>query len=118
MTWIPPIIAKDNDLTFEVGPIRGRSPTTNVIEDWTGTLVSAWIVADPTSDTPLGVVTVLTSVSAPATFVPSFEASQINTILAAAGGLTDGMAMYCVLRGAGDFRRVIPLVYHTYLPVG
>ena len=117
MTFIPPIIAKDNDLTFEVGPIRGRNPSTNVIEDWTGSVVTAWIVTDPVSDTPLGGVSATAGVSAPATFVPSFEASQINTILAAAGGLTDGMSFYCILRGTGDFRRVVPLVYRTHLLV-
>lgn len=117
MTWIPPTIAKDNDLTFEVGPIRGRNPNTNAIEDWTGTLISAWIVTDPVSDVPLGGVTVLASVSAPATFVPSFDASQINTILAATPGLTDEMSFYAIIKGTGDLRRVVPLVYRTYLAV-
>lgn len=117
MTFIPPIIAKDNDLTFEVGPIRGRNPSNNVIEDWTGSVVTSWIVTDPVSDIALGGISVTAGVSAPATFVPSFEASQVNSVLAAAGGLTDGMSFYAILRGTGDFRRVIPLIYRTYLPV-
>lgn len=115
MTWIPPVIAKDNDLTFEVGPIRGRNPTNNVIEDWTGTTVSGWITTDPVSDVPIGGVTAIATVSAAATFVPSFQASDVNTILAAAGGLTDEMPMYFVYKGAGDFRRYKPLVYRTAL---
>lgn len=117
MSWIPPTIAKDNDLTFEIGPIRGRNPTTNAIEDWTGTTVTAWITIDPISDTPLGGVSAVASVSAAAaTFVVSFQASEVNAVLAATS-LTEGMTFYAVCRGTGDFRRVIPLVYHTYLAV-
>lgn len=109
----PAVISKDNDLTFSAGPIRGRDPADNVVKNWTGTQLTAWIVADPASDAALGSVTLTVNVISNATFVVAFEAAQINTILAAAGVLSEGAAMWCALKGAGDFRVVIPLVYRT-----
>lgn len=116
----PAVISRDNDLTFEVGPIRGRDPADNVVKNWTGTQLQAWIALDPASDTALGGVTLTVNVISSATFVVAFEASQVNTILTAAGtptALVEGQAMACVLKGTGDLRRYIPLMYRAALRI-
>ena len=82
MSFVPREITKDNDLTFEVGPIKGRDPADNTVKNWTGTQLTTWIVSDPTSDTALGGVTLTVNVVSNATFVPSFDASQVVAILA------------------------------------
>lgn len=114
----PAVISRDNDLTFEVGPIRGRDPADNVVKNWTGTQLQAWIVLDPASDTALGSITLTVNAISNATFVVSFEATQINGILTAAGtptALVEGQSMACVLKGTGDLRRYIPLIYRAAL---
>lgn len=115
MTFIPREITKDNDLTLEVGPIQGRDPADNTVKNWTGTQLQAWIVQDPASDTALGSVTLTVNVVGGAVFVPSFNATDVNTILAAAlaAGVVDGDALYCILKGADEFRVAVPLVYRS-----
>lgn len=115
------VITRDNDLTLSVGPIKGRDPADNTVKNWTGIELQAWIVADPASDTPLGGVTLdVDVIGATATFVPSFDAPQVNTILDAAataltpgGPLPDGQRLYCILKAAEEFRVAVPLTYRT-----
>jgi hypothetical protein len=109
----PTEITRDNDLTFRLGPIRGVDPADNTVKDWPGTQLSGWITTTDASDTPLGGVALTINVVSAATFVPFFDAAQVNAILTAAGALTEGATLWAVFKGTGDLRIVRQLVYRT-----
>jgi hypothetical protein len=106
-------ITKDNDLLFRAGPIRGRNPVTDAIEDYPGSSCQGWLATAADSDTALGSVLKTFTKVGTNIFLPFFEASEVNTALAAVTGLTDGQSLWCVLKAAGDFRVASELVYRV-----
>jgi hypothetical protein len=109
----PTEITRDNDLTFRLGPIRGVDPADGVFKDWIVTQLSGWITQVDSSDTPLGGVTITVNSIGNATFVPFFDAAQVNMILTAAGALVEGATLWAVFKGTGDLRIVRQLIYRT-----
>lgn len=106
----PVEITRDNDLTFSVGPIRGRDPADNIMKYFEGTQLDGWIASAADSDTALGASKTFTVIGT-STFIPFFEASEVNAALTAAGALTAEQRLWCVLKAANEFRVAIPLVY-------
>jgi hypothetical protein len=109
-------ITRDNDLTLSIGPITGRDPADGTVKNYPGSQISGWIAAAEDSDTALGTGKTFNVIGTTATFVPFFDAPEVNAALDDAGtpdALVPGQILWCVLKGTGEFRIAVPLVYRA-----